>query len=98
VLRAALVVLLVILSQAQAACATVSIVQRVSAVSWDSPTTQQVDELASQAVPFADPAAETAACARTAAVRAGRLTAPDVRSPGQDPILGSGITRSPPAA
>jgi hypothetical protein len=96
--RVGLLALLLVLSLAQATGAALSIYQRASVVSWDNPISQHNDELASQAVPWADPAEESLAHARAAAQATGRLVAlptlPDLGSP----ALCSGITRSPPIA
>ena len=86
------------LVQLQAAVGACGSVLRAITVSWDNPTTQIVDELASQAVPYADPARqirEQVAQARCSEVRLvlpaepGRVGSPRVDTSG---------TRSPPLA
>ena len=93
--RVALLVALLALGHAQAAHASVSIFARLAFLSFDSPTTQYCDELASQPAPYADTAGETLAWARAAVSPAGLIVigeAPVSRRA----VASSGITRAPP--
>jgi hypothetical protein len=92
----ALLVLVLGLGLFEATSAVVRTHLRVSSVSWDSPITQHIDELAMEAMPSADPAGESVARARPSGD--GRPVAPPADPPLASPALSSGITRSPPTA
>jgi hypothetical protein len=89
---------LVSLVQLQAAVGACGTFLRAVTVSWDNPTSQIVDELASQSVPYADPAAQIRDQVAQARRSQARLVLPSetgrVGSPGVD----TGVTRSPPLA
>jgi hypothetical protein len=96
--QAGLLVLLLALGQTEATLASLSIVLRVAFLSFDSPSTQHHDELATQAAPCADAAGETLAHARAAATATtGRvaLATGIIAAAAWRPL---GITRAPPAA
>jgi len=96
--RAAGLLVLLLFSQVEAAGATLSIVWRVSGVSWDSPGSQRLDELATGSVPCVSPSDEALGSAQLAGAACARLTR---RPEGRllEPVaLSSGITRSPPSS
>lgn len=95
--RASLLGLLVFLALTQATHATLGIYLRATLLSWDSPSSQHQDGLASQSLPWADSFTETLAHARAAAGSAGRLSSLPADRQHTAFTLSSGITRSPPA-
>lgn len=84
------------LVQLQAAVGTCGSFLRAVTVSWDNPTSQVVDELASQPVPYADPARQIREQVAQARRSQARLVLPV--EPGRigRPGLDTGVTRSPP--
>lgn len=96
--RAGFLALLLILGLSQATDAVLSIYLRVSLLSWDSPASQHGDELASQAVPWADAAGESLAHARAGAQTTGPIRALPAAPQLASLALSSGITRSPPTS
>jgi hypothetical protein len=91
-------VALVALVQLEAPRASLSILWRGAVLSFDSPTTQALDELASGATPVADPARDARRSARAAAVTFSPLAvlvASVAAGTGCDP---AGVTRAPPTA
>ena len=98
VTRVALLAGLLALSQLQAISGSLSIFNRLAFLSFDNPTTQYSDELASLATPYADAGGETLACARAAASHADRFV--DVTTDARRDTLAAslGVTRSPPGA
>jgi hypothetical protein len=95
-LRVAALGLLLVLGLLEASGAAVRIHLRLSTVSWDSPVTQHIDELATEALPSADPAGES--LGRTRLVGDGRPLARPADPAVCSPAVCSGITRSPPGA
>jgi hypothetical protein len=95
--RAAPVLLaLLLLAGAQQASATLAIVWRSAVLSWDSPTSQWQDELASQGAAGADPRGQ--AHGHLAALGpGGRLTVPGASRSPDGPVAAADHTRSPPA-
>jgi hypothetical protein len=98
VARVGLLVFLLALSQTQAIQGSLSIFVRLAFLSFDNPTTQHFDELATLSAPSADASGEPLAYARAAAsVVRGFLVVTTVVS--HDTVaLSLGITRSPPGA
>jgi hypothetical protein len=96
--RAGLLGVLLLLSLSQATHAILGIYLRAAVVSWDSPISQQQDELASQSLPWADSFAESLAHARAAAGLISGLNTLPADPEHASLALSSGITRSPPAA
>jgi hypothetical protein len=95
-LAVTVLVALLALGHLQATLAVVGIIWRASRLSWDSPATQLVEEIASAVVPVSDPsrlAAEHLAVARAAP---GRVLALEDRGDAQRPALSERITRAPP--
>jgi hypothetical protein len=96
--RPGFLALLLLVGLSQATQATLGTYLRASVLSWDSPLSQQKDQISSQAVPWADASGEWSARSRAAAAAIQRLGfTPD------DPLhataaRSSGITRSPPIA
>jgi hypothetical protein len=95
--RVALLGVLVLLGLAHAAHATLGTYLRAAVVSWDSPVSQQQDELASQSLPWTDAFADTLAQTRASAGSTSRLSAATAEHAHASLALSSGITRSPPA-
>lgn len=91
-------VALLSLAQLQAAVGACGAFLRAVTLSWDSPTSQLVDELASQSVPYADPAAQIREQVAQVRRAEARLVLP--AEPGRigSPGLDTGVTRSPPLA
>lgn len=73
--------------------ALVSIVWRTSALSWDSPSTQLLDEMASQAAP----ASHAATRHESRPVLHSRRALATVMDLPAGPALGGPVTRAPPA-
>ena len=86
------------LAQLQAAVGACGSVFRAAGVSWDSPTSQAADELATQSVPCADPAAQIREQADQARRSDARLVLPEQDGRIGRPGLDTGATRSPPLA
>ena len=95
---AVFVVALLALAQIQRPHASTSIVWRFLVVSFDSPSTQALDMLASEPAPYGDFGAELREFARVAAGVPGRLAATDDLSSRRSLALCSRIPRSPPEA
>lgn len=91
-------VALLSLAQLQAAVGACGAFLRAVTLSWDSPTSQLVDELASQSVPYADPAGQIREQVAQVRRADARLVLP--AEPGRigSPGLDTGVTRSPPLA
>jgi hypothetical protein len=87
---------LLVVSALQASEARVSILWRASVLSWDSPATQLLDELASQGLLYADPARQAREQATVGLRPAGRLALPSAALVHGAVAVGSHLTRSPP--
>jgi len=95
--RAGFLGILLILSLSQTTHAMLGIWLRAAVVSWDSQTSQELDGLASQSVPWTDSLAESLAHVRAAAGATGGLSTLPAAPEHVSLALSSGITRSPPA-
>jgi len=84
------------LVQLQAAAGACGSFLRAVTVSWDNPTTQVVDELASQSVPYADPARQIREQVVQARRAETRLVLPAETGRAGSPGVDTGVTRSPP--
>ena len=80
------------------ALARVGVLWRQSAVSWDNPATQLLEEVASQAVPHADAARQARERVVTAHRVWGRLRLAGQPAVVSTAALGACITRAPPVA
>jgi hypothetical protein len=98
-LRLAIVlVALMTLAQVESPRASLSIFWRGAVLSFDSPTTQSLDELASGATPVADPAREARRSAHAAAVQSSPLPIAAVVVAVRTAARLAGVTRAPPEA
>lgn len=95
---AVFVVALLAVAQVQRPHASTNIVWRFLVVSFDSPSTQALDALATEPAPHADLGAELREVARVAAGVSSRLAASDALGSCRSLALSSCITRSPPEA
>jgi hypothetical protein len=92
------VVALLAVAQVQRPHASTNIVWRFLVVSFDNPSTQALDALATEPAPHADLGAELREVARVGAGVSGRLAASDALGSCRSLALSSCITRSPPEA
>jgi len=95
---AVFVVALLALAQVQRPHASTNIVWRFLVVSFDSPSTQALDALATEPAPHGDLEAELRELTRVAAGVSSRLAATDDLGRCRSLALSSCITRSPPEA
>jgi len=95
---AVFVVALLAVAQVQRPHASTNIVWRFLVVSFDSPSTQALDALATEPAPHADLGAELRELTRVAAGVSSRLAVSDGLGSCRSLALSSCITRSPPEA
>ena len=95
---AVFVVALLAVAQVQRPHASTNIVWRFLVVSFDSPSTQALDALATEPAPHADLVAELRELTRVVAGVSSRLAATDGLGRYRSLALSSCITRSPPEA
>ncbi len=95
---AVFVVALLAVAQVQRPHASTNIVWRFLVVSFDSPSTQALDALATEPAPHADLGAELRELTRVAAGVSSRLAVSDGLGRYRSLALSSCITRSPPEA